>query len=210
MSRLLPADIGLSNVSGGGLVAAGIRWATTAAGEGRSRVSHAFLVEAPAERIEDTVIIESTAPKVRRWTLESYLRRGDIFYYRHRLLEDADRELILEAARRRLGEPYGFGKIAWHLLDAVVGKTLSLPVVLLGRILGRRWRGYEPRIFRRLDLGYPLVCSQLVAWAYEQVLDASPRLRGTGLMFPWQTYSPDDLDDELGDSPWFSQVQGSP
>lgn len=198
--RLKPADIVLTKVRGGGLVSQVILWATRAPGEAKTRVSHAALVEYPGASMEGTGIVESTWPRVQRNNLLPYVE-GGIIVYRHRLLTARERQLIVETAATREGERYGLGKILWQAADALIAKAI-----------GKIGIKYEPRIFRNLNLARPLVCSQLVAWAYERVF-TDPQfahLRNRGLSDPWQTYSPDDLDDELSVHPHFDLVYQTP
>lgn len=202
----LPADPVVTDIPQGGILSWTIRYGTTARNEKPSQVAHAALIAEPGETLESTTIVESTSPKVRMSTLGLYLEKSNVYIYRHKLLSHEDRLAIVALAKGRVDQIYGYGKLLWLGMDAVIGKAISLPYVLLGALLGRKWKGYEPRIFSRINLTDPLVCSQLVAWAYQWRLTnigCDPRMQ---LYDEWPIYDPDSLKDEYDDHLYYHLV----
>ncbi len=182
---LKPADVVFTQADGGGLISKIILWGTRTWNEPRSRASHVALVAIPEADVTLTNLIEQTWPRQRREHLDHYLQASSVVIYRLRLINDEERYRIVKLAEADLGKPYGIGNILWFGLDALLGKILSWPVVMIGRLFGRRWRGYEPRLFSRLNLLSPIVCSQTVAKYYSDI--------GFGFGNAWQTRDPDSM-----------------
>lgn len=164
-SALLPGDILFTKARAGGWISDLIGWWTRTWGEPPTRASHVALVVEPAEHTDDTLLIEQTWPRQRKAVLGTYAG-ADVFIYRRVGMPNSQRKSIVDQAWSDLGRRYGAGKLLLFLADAALGKIISLPIYLLGRLFGRKWRGIEMPIFTRLDITKDLVCSQTVARYY--------------------------------------------
>lgn len=197
MESLKAGDIVFTSAQGGGFIAASIRFWTRTWFESKTFASHVAVVVEPAEQPDDVLIVEQTWPRIRMTSLGRY-RHSGYRIYRDTRLSDQDRIRIREAALSARGK-YGTSKIFLFLLDAFIGKVLSLPVVLAGLILGRRWKGFEPVIFSQINLSGSLVCSQFVAWLWW--------MNGYHLGGPWYAMTPDALLDHVEAShPQFERI----
>lgn len=160
--KLRPGDIVFTEAQGGGFVSRMITWWTRTWFEPPTRASHVAVVVEPSEYLEDTLLVEQTWPRIGRTSLGKYLTSSGVYIYRDRQLDEEVSGNIAKSALKSRGR-YGWTKIILFLLDAIVGKIISLPVVLLGFLFGRRWKGIEPAIFSHINLTGTVVCSQFVA-----------------------------------------------
>lgn len=122
-------------------------------------------------------VIEAKS-RVQENDLNKYLRskRYHVLIARRRDIRPADRLAIAANARKRLGQKYGWLKIAGHLGDYYVSKIKGSDVYFFRRLC-------------RMDK-YP-ICSWVVAWAYFKVL---------GYLFHEvlpQYCQPDDIADDI-------------
>jgi len=185
----------LTCAHGGGLLSRLILWGDREPGEPASRASHAAMIARPnASDWRDSILIESTWPRVRECrSIRFYLERdAGVVIYRHTGLDAQQRSLLLQIARNYLGERYGAGNLLWFAADALVNKSLGWTFYALSRplrsLLGLGWRWPRLAIFSRLNLARPIVCSQLVALAYQAI-----GMRASSL--DWAATTPDDIDD---------------
>lgn len=189
--KLAAGDIVFTSARGGGFIGKNIRWWTRTWFEPPTTTSHVAIVVKPAEHLEDCLIVEQTWPRIQLSCLGKY-RAAGFEVYRDTSLPAGQLSGIASEALGARG-PYGSGKILLFLLDAVLGKVLSLPVVTLGLLTGRRWRGFEPALFTQLNLSGALVCSQFVARLWWD--------RGYHLGTPWYAATPDALLDYCRSQP---------
>lgn len=194
----MPGDLVFTSAQGGGFFSRQIQFWTRTWFEPPTRASHVAVVVEPSEVLADTLIVEQTWPRIRRTVLGTYAESG-FYVFRDLRLMPEDRAAIAANALRaaadseaddRVGEhTYGVGKILLFLADAAIGKVISFPWVVLGLCLGRRWKGYEPVILRRIDLTGTVVCSQFAARLW---WDPPVEIH---LGDHWVSRSPDDLSD---------------
>lgn len=199
---ILPGDVLLTAAQGGGLLSSQILFWTKGWFEEPSIVSHAGVIVSPATYFNDVLLIEQTWPKLRRNALGFYLEGlSDVFIFRDKRLDEAQRLAIACVAEEALSETasYGVGKIGLFLGDAILGKTLSLPAALVARAFGKRLSNWEPRLLTRIDLTKTYVCSQFVA---KLLYDVAELDYGR----PWLEVNPDDLWDFVRKSGHFDLV----
>jgi hypothetical protein len=146
-----------------------IRW-FEAKQTGHARVQHAAM--ALGGLMRQPAVLEALAT-VRRTPLSRYTDQ-QIIIYRHKHLPKAARcEIALEAVTRQ-GEPYAVLKLLLLAADALTGTT------------------FFSRTFKITKL---MVCSNVIAWAYERVLGFQP------FNLPWQSVTPDHIDDTCSRNP---------
>lgn len=131
------------------IVAKAIRWATTAKGEQPSEVSHV------AGFVSGIEIVEAHGAGTEQRLFSDFKANGVKFeVWRHTQLTILQRFAVAKVAKSYVGRKYGFGKIATHLGDALLGKI----------------SGQSIFFFRRINhlQRYP-ICSWVWAWAYREV-----------------------------------------
>ncbi len=146
----------------GTFVSEGITIVTGDEAQSQVRVSHAFLVE------DDTYCIEATGQGVVRNHLSHYF--GDhyeVYFKRPKSLSPRRVELVLDAARAKLGQGYSFAGIFGMLTD----KLLKL---------GDRW-GWLARCRNPFNSRSTWFCSELVAFS----LFCLPEYRESQLLSTW-------------------------
>lgn len=179
----------------GWLLSHGILKFTQEIDEPPSEVSHAAVTTSVYEwnDIRSIRIVEQTWPKQIISYLQKYLDTSRVIIYRHRWMPQESANRIREGAWAGVGKRYGVIKILWFMFNALLSKVISWPVVMLGKLLGRKWHGIKFRLFSRLARLGPVVCSQMVAKLYSE----------QGICFGngWETMTPDDLHDWVKTSP---------
>lgn len=193
MSLLKPGDVIFTAAQGEGLINRQVNWWTRTWGEPPSRASHVAVVLDLRDPVEDSYIIEQTFPNQQRSVLGKYWFKSDVYIFRRRGLLESSANSIVKRAESEIGKRYGVGKILLFLADAIIGKIVSLPIYLLGKLLGRKWRGIEFPIFSRLDITKDIVCSQMVAKYYWE--------RGMHFGGHWLTQNPDSMIDHCTENP---------
>lgn len=183
--RLEPGDIVFTAARGGGFLSRQIDFWTRTWFEKPTVASHVALVVESGAIAEDTLMVEMTWPQVRRTVLGAY-RDARVRIVRDLRLTEAERHRIAAGALAARGR-YGAGKILLFLLDAIIGRIISVPWILVSLLRGRPVRGLEPRIFSRLNLTGEIVCSHLVARLWWQ--------EGYHFGREWIAVTPDDLMD---------------
>lgn len=181
------ADIIFTAAQGGGFISRRIMGATRTCNEPETRASHVALISVPAPYMPNSVLIEETHPHQDTAPLSKYLKPGiNTIIYRRIGISPNQKKAIINAARADIGKRYGYGKILLFIADAWLGKIVSFPICMLGKMFGRTWRGIEFPIFSRLNITRDLVCSQTVArYYYEQA--------GISFGRHWLTQNPDSM-----------------
>lgn len=170
VKELWPADIVLTRSDS--WLARWIR-AAEVLQSGDALVNHAAGVVGQGQK----EVIESLW-RVRR-TLIADLAGQHLVVWRHRHLEWHQREAIVDRWREREGALYGCSKIPLMLGDAVIGP-------ITGWMFGGEWANPFTRLFAFLPW---IVCSQFIAWGYDEELGLAVFGR------PWREITPDDIDD---------------
>ena len=154
-----------------GWIGAAVRWATRGRYEPETRINHVGLIVSGT----GPEVIEALWRVVRR---PLAMTSGEVEIWRPRWLDAAGAKAVVEEAISYLGRRYGVGKIAAHLVDALLTKALGREI-------------YAARQLLCLD-AYP-ICSWVVAWAY---------YRGAGEYFGLapQLANPDDIHDFISSS----------
>lgn len=187
----MKGDLVCTKAQGGGLLSNTILLLQRAPGEERSESSHTAVVR--EVRTDLVILREQTMPAIRDAGLEQTYNAYQL--WRLRDLSPIERDKIAKLAARRHGA-YGVTKIGLFLLDALLARVISLPIVLIGRLFGRRWRGVEPAVFSRLNVTGMLVCSQWVAKLYYDAV-------GYEFGGHYLTMTPDKIQDYVrGHSEW--------
>ncbi len=167
----------------GGFISRQILWWNTAWFEPETKCSHmAMIAEDSAvifenddadfnyKMLANVPVIEQTSGGQRKVKLGKYLESSNVFIYHNEMVGVPDSEALTRAGLNDLGDPYGYGKILLFLLDAALGKLMSLPICLVGLLFGKRLRGIEIPIFSLLNLTGDYVCSQTIAKYYWLIL----------------------------------------
>jgi hypothetical protein len=183
---LRAGDIVFTSAHGGGFVSRQIQWWTRTWFESRTLASHVAIVVEPSTRLQDSIIVEQTWPRIMKSTLGKYYGTSRVYVYRDCALSDNQRMTLVEAALNARGR-YGLTKVFRFLANAIIGKVISLPVVLLGLLMGRKVRGFEPPVFDWIDVTGSVVCSQFIAGLWWDL--------GYHFDKAWQSVTPDDLMD---------------
>ncbi len=139
-----PADIVLTR--GTGLLSRLIRFFTRSVGEPRTKANHVGVIVEAGTPPQNAILVEALS-RVKKHSLERYVDgKTQVAIYRATNLTNEEKTVIVKAANRYVGRPYGVFKMFLHLLDW----TLQ----------GTYW-------FRRLSRSdsYP-ICSWLVAHSY--------------------------------------------
>jgi hypothetical protein len=149
-AHLQPGDIFLTQ--GTGLVSRLIRFFSRSGGESRTKVNHVGLVVWTKEipHCEDEIMIVEARSKVQRNNMICVYNDADtrIAVYRPINLTQDELKKIVAKAQSYVGNSYGYGKIAAHFGDWLLG----------GRYFFRRFASMDK---------YP-ICSWLVAAAYAE------------------------------------------
>lgn len=124
MSRtleLLPCDLLFTQSPG--LISRGIRWATTDPGESPAQISHVGVVVQAGQADKVAVIEALRSGVVRRPFWASAEPNKPVAVYRPLNLTQDQMWTILGYLGDRIGQRYGYGKIALHLLRSLVRKA---------------------------------------------------------------------------------------
>ena len=140
-----PCDIVLTQ--GHTFLSKAIRLLTRGVGESRTQVNHVGIVVAEGTPPAEAIIVEAVR-KVKKHSLGKGYGNGrsDVAIYRPENLTQKEKETIVNAANKYVGNSYGYTKIVLHFLDAL----------LLGFFVFRR--------LARIDR-HP-ICSWVVARSY--------------------------------------------
>lgn len=142
---LEPCDVFLTR--GTSFVSKAIRFFTTGFGEKRSKVNHVGVI-VEGGTLHSAIAVEALS-KVRMHAMRRYAKKRTtgVAVYRPINLTEEEKQLIVDKAKTYVDRPYGYRKIAAHLLD---------------------WTLQGAYVFRRLtnDDEYP-ICSWLVAHAFK-------------------------------------------
>ena len=195
---LKPGDVFFTQAQDGGWISRQINWWSRTWGEPPSQASHVGLIQGICQlqkefeigkvvlpEMESYAIIEQTYPYQRASNLFSYLHRSNVFVYRRTEMSDTMRSTIMARAKAEIGKRYGLGKIILFLLDAAIGKIISLPIFLIGKLFRRKWKGLEFPILTHLNIIRDYVCSQTVAKYYWE--------QGIHFGGSWLTRNPDNM-----------------
>lgn len=118
-----------------------------------------------------------------KWRIKrSPLGTKNIVVWRHKTLSDNVRREVAMKAVEACGEHYGFLKIILFVLDAIFHTI---------------W------FTRKLGFTNFKVCSNLVGWAYDKTLG------GQAFGEPWQSLTPDGIDDYCKRNPKWVKVYSS-
>ncbi len=188
MRRLEPGDVLFTQAQpdkkAGAFISNQILWWNKTWWEAKTKCSHMGMISGFSKAfspdnddadliykaIAGTLAVEMTSGGQNEITLDKYLKGSTIYIYRNKMVDGDDADALTSAGLDDLGEPYGYSKILLLLLDAALGKLLSLPICLLGLIFGKRWRGIEIPIFSLLNVTGDYTCAQKIAKYYWQLL----------------------------------------
>lgn len=177
LPNLEPADILLSRSNSR---ASRVIVAVQTLQNGMSRASHAALV------INDTECIEAVWHGLTITPLKRYDHIDNIRIVRLKNISHEQRLEIVVTLVARLGEPYGWSSLILLALDSMVSFLIKREI---------KWFSSLLKITRFA------VCSQAVAWAYEQVLKR--KVFGTD----WKSVTPDMIDEEAKEPEWETVYQ---
>jgi hypothetical protein len=183
---LRAGDIVFTKAQGGGFISRQIQWWTRTWFEPPTLASHVAIVVKSSTRLSESIIVEQTWPRIMKSTLGKYYGKSKVYIYRDHALSDDQRRTLAEAALNARGR-YGLTKVVRFLANAIIGKVISLPVVLAGLLMGRKVRGFEPPVFDWIDITGSVVCSQFIAGLWWNL--------GYHFGKAWQSVTPDDLMD---------------
>jgi hypothetical protein len=187
-----PADVIFTSARGGNLMSWLIMQLQRAIGEKKSKTSHVALIHSLCP---DTgrLIVEQTFPMQRISPLSKYSNSG-FRIYRHRNLDENQRQAIMATAISDLEKAYGVGNLLLSFLDWLLSIIISLVYTCWKNLFSTgKFRGHEYSIFTRLNIFSPIHCAQTVARYYWDIA----RIEFGG---NWRTRNPDNMLDHIEES----------